>query len=812
MLLSNFFPAIRLAALVLLGVAVVPSVAPTAQGQEVNVYAQDTEVLTRGAIHDAFAIPVGLDPVAGPIVPREPPADIEELPPEVAVEDPNAEWITGYWSWDEEREDFVWTSGVWRVAPPNHRWVAGYWTQVTTDTGAMGFQRVSGFWAPNEVRQVVYYPQPPASLEAGPNVPQPSPDHFWIPGSWVNTDGRYVWRGGYWAASQQNWVWMPAYYVRTPGGYIYNAGYWDYPFDNRGMIFAPVYFSNNVYTRPGFRYSPAVLIRATQLLVHLFARPTYGNYYFGDYYGPTYATAGYTPWFAARGRGDNQRWYDPIYVYQRSHHRGDADWSRRWQDQYDYYTANQDARPRRTYSAERQFASAQGPNRDRSEFRNAILATSVADVVNNIGNTNVVNNTVIKNVTNVNIRRVQNDERVAIEKRSQEVKQFAKQRSQVEREARVAGNENRGPRNGAGPGAGQNRPGNPNQPGGQVAAGPIGATLTLPEVTNPKRVNVGFGPREGANRDPNVNTPRTDNGPRPDRGDRPNQPGFNLPALNQPNPNRPGENRPGPNVNRPDADNPQTGRPTPMPGGPRPGGREPSGPNTGIVPTPRATPSATPGTTRLPQIPIAPGTGDLPRAPRGNQPGGPNVPGRADPAVPGATPMPTPKLPDQPRNPRFNQPRTEPPRNVQPKNDPPKTEQPRVGQPGGGKPGAGQPGGPRGGVPGLGLPPNRGNNPGGDNPARGNPGRGERPNVGQPAGPAPGAAREQPKPEMRQRPQQSERPPQTDRPPKVERQPKNDAPQAGPKPERGPRADKPDDDKPKGPKPEGTKPEKKEKK
>lgn len=739
--------------------------APIAHGRQINVDAQDAEVLTRGAIHDAFAIPVGLDPVAGPIVPREPPADIEELPPEVAVEDPNAEWIPGYWTWDEERDDFIWTSGVWRVAPPNHRWVAGYWTPVTTDTGAQGFQRISGFWAPNETRQVVYYPQPPASLEAGPNVPQPSPDYFWVPGNWVYTDGRYVWRGGYWAASQQNWVWMPSYYVRTPGGYIYNAGYWDYPLDNRGMMFAPVYFTNRVYTQPGFRYSPSVLIRATQLLVHLFVQPNYGRYYFGDYYGPSYATAGYYPWFAAGAPRGGNRWYDPIYVYQRSHHRGDPNWSRQWQQQHDFYAQHQEARPRRTYNDQRRFDAEQGPNRDRNEFRNAILATSVADVVNN----NVVNKDVLKNITNVNIRRVQNDERTTIEKRSQDFKQFAKQRSQVERESRVAGNDGRGPNNvgprpGAGPGAGPNRPQQ-----GAVAAGPVGATLTLPEVKNPTRVNVGFGPRGSENRDPTA-----DAGP-------PNQPGANPRGPNRPDgadrPDRPNQPDRGPNPNRPDADNPQTGRPTPMPGGPGPGR------NTGIVPprmeTPRTDtprnepprenpnptpkPSATPGVPRLPQVPVGPGTGELPRAPRGNQPGGPNVPGRADPSLPGATPMPTPKLPDQPRNPRFNQPRNDQPRTEQPRN-----EQPRMPQ-------------------------------------------GNRPNFGRPGGVnVPGPTREQPmpKPETRQGPKPNDRPPQAERSQQRERpQPKADAPQVGPKPDRGPPPSKPDDDKPKG-----TKPEKKDKK
>ena len=40
------------------------------------------EVLTRGPVHEAFAETVTFDPEPGIVVPKAPPADIEEVPPE----------------------------------------------------------------------------------------------------------------------------------------------------------------------------------------------------------------------------------------------------------------------------------------------------------------------------------------------------------------------------------------------------------------------------------------------------------------------------------------------------------------------------------------------------------------------------------------------------------------------------------------------------------------------------------------------------------------------------------------------------------
>ena len=206
------------------------------------------EVLTRGPIHEAFAEVVSYNPQPGQIVSKEPPKAIEEVPP---AEKPEGDytWIPGYWAWDQDRENFIWVTGAWRIPPPGTTWVPGYWNQA-----ANGHQWVGGYWGPaantatasESTSETVYLPTPPQSVESGASTPAPSPDHFWVPGYWYWVDGQYVWRAGYWGRCQPDWVWIPARYVWTPGGYVFLAGHWDYALAKRGVVFCPVYFANAV--------------------------------------------------------------------------------------------------------------------------------------------------------------------------------------------------------------------------------------------------------------------------------------------------------------------------------------------------------------------------------------------------------------------------------------------------------------------------------------------------------------------------------------------------------------------------------------
>ena len=88
------------------------------------------EVLTRGPVHEAFAETITFDPEPGIVVPKAPPDPIEEMAPDQRPEGANVTWIPGYWGWDDERNDFLWVSGIWRALPPGRQWVPGYWGTV----------------------------------------------------------------------------------------------------------------------------------------------------------------------------------------------------------------------------------------------------------------------------------------------------------------------------------------------------------------------------------------------------------------------------------------------------------------------------------------------------------------------------------------------------------------------------------------------------------------------------------------------------------------------------------------------------------
>src|SRR5437016_4275168 len=89
------------------------------------------EVLARGPVHEAYAGPVDTSrPQATPVVPKQPPAPLDEMPPDQKPAGEGVQWIPGYWGWDDERSDFIWVSGFWRVAPPGRQWMPGHWMAV----------------------------------------------------------------------------------------------------------------------------------------------------------------------------------------------------------------------------------------------------------------------------------------------------------------------------------------------------------------------------------------------------------------------------------------------------------------------------------------------------------------------------------------------------------------------------------------------------------------------------------------------------------------------------------------------------------
>ena len=328
-----------------------------------------TEILTRGPVHEAFAATVNRDPEPGMMVTKYPPYSIEELPPEQKPDGENVAWIPGYWAWDDDREDFLWISGIWRALPPGRQWIPGYWSE--TD---QSFQWIAGYWADAKLQEIEYLPQPPESIEQGPNIAAPSEEDVWIPGCWVWHQNRYAWRPGYWVAAQPNWIWIPSSYCWAPNGYVFIDGYWDYAVARRGILFAPVYFNANVYGRQGFVYSPQIVINVNVFANQLFLRPRYQHYYFGDYYASNYLTAGFYPWFSVQSRGFG---YDPVYAHQHWMNRQNPQWSQTIQANYRNRVDREDARPPRTFAA--QQASVKSGDSAKSE--NLLVAMSLNQAV-----------------------------------------------------------------------------------------------------------------------------------------------------------------------------------------------------------------------------------------------------------------------------------------------------------------------------------------------------------------------------------------------------------------------------------------------
>ena len=47
--------------------------------------------------------------------------------PSTPKPDRRAQWVPGYWDWDQARNEYVWMSGTWQVPPGGSMWVAGRW-------------------------------------------------------------------------------------------------------------------------------------------------------------------------------------------------------------------------------------------------------------------------------------------------------------------------------------------------------------------------------------------------------------------------------------------------------------------------------------------------------------------------------------------------------------------------------------------------------------------------------------------------------------------------------------------------------------
>ncbi len=297
-----------------------PQAPVSALAQEAPAAASDVpkgvEVQARGPIHEAFATPTA-EPKPTYGVPKKPPVNIEEMPPEEKPEG-DAVWIGGYWGWDDDRGDFLWVSGCWRVKPQGKDWVSGYWREVSGQ-----HQWVPGFWRTVEAQktsEVTYYPEPPPPPQIAAPAAPAEPDMFYVPGHWMWVGDHYVWRAGYYTRVRIGHVYVASHYRWTPFGFVFVAGYWDYSIARRGVLYAPVVV-DTVVVGPHFVYTPYYAVSDTILVDAYFVRPGFCHYYYGDYYGPRYTAIGFEC-----GYHYSQRHYDAVVVYHRYEHRHTPGW------------------------------------------------------------------------------------------------------------------------------------------------------------------------------------------------------------------------------------------------------------------------------------------------------------------------------------------------------------------------------------------------------------------------------------------------------------------------------------------------------
>jgi len=534
-------------------------------GAEADDLPEGVEVLTRGPVHEAFAMPVTGEVRPGLVITKEPPADIEEVPPEYRPEGDDVEWIPGYWAWEDEREDFIWVSGVWRRTPPKQRWVPGYWNKIDE-----GWQWVSGFWTAEAEAEITYYDPPPETLEEGATSASPGDDYFWTPGCWVYYETGYRWRPGFWARSHTNWLWMPDRWVWTPSGAVFCPGHWDYAFAHRGSVFTPVYFSRVVYTRPGFYWRPRHALNPVALLVNFWIRPRYCHYYFGDYY-HGYDRRGYVPMAHWWGRRGGWGW-DPIIAYNQAYYRGRGiNYANRMNEWHRFYVDNPNRRPPATWRDQVNFIRNQ--NITVNNIKNVTNITQIMkndiDVTVRGGGNNVVALPIkqiarVSKDTDVGVRftEVNEQQRERAIARARGIQRVNQQRSKEEARTSVAARDrDRADRD---PTRGQRR-----------------TTLRLPaadgDATAARDDRPGADGRPGR---PGADD-RVGRDARPDRDDRPgtDRPGADRPGADRPGADRPGVDRPGvdrPGADRPGADRPGADRPGPdRPGADRPGADRP---------------------------------------------------------------------------------------------------------------------------------------------------------------------------------------------------------------------------------------------
>jgi hypothetical protein len=275
------------------------------------------------------------------------------------------------------------------MPPPGQRWLPGHWQEVQA-----GWLWVSGFWTPDATQQVQYLPPPPPTLEQGPSAPAPDMNSVYIPGCWVYTETRYLWRPGHWIGYRPDWIWIPAYYIWTPTGCLFVDGYWDHPLDQRGFLFAPCRFDLRLWLGLRRPYIPELVIQPDFLMGALFVRLANRHFYFGDYFDPLYERRGFVAW---PDYHPTPRVFDPGFAYYRHMHAGDPRWEPALHELYTARRGGEVPRPPRTLA--KQYEMIRGL---------AAAKNEAANIHSNIALTHLQNVTALTPLNKVQTMRVTN--------------------------------------------------------------------------------------------------------------------------------------------------------------------------------------------------------------------------------------------------------------------------------------------------------------------------------------------------------------------------------------------------------------------